>query len=157
MYSRRLELSVGTFVLLGAFCLGFLALEVSGLTQTGDSGSYRLSARFDNVAGLTTRAKVSAAGVTIGRVVGIRYDDATAAANVDMEISQDFAQFSEDTSASILTAGLLGEKYIGLLTGGDPSNLKDGDVIYDTQSAIVLEELIGKFLLNMSSDKRKRG
>ncbi|MEC8693909.1 MAG: outer membrane lipid asymmetry maintenance protein MlaD [Pseudomonadota bacterium] len=153
MYSRRLELSVGTFVLLGAFCLGFLALEVSGLTQTGDSGSYRLSARFDNVAGLTTRAKVSAAGVTIGRVVGIRYDDATAAAIVDMEISQDFAQFSEDTSASILTAGLLGEKYIGLLTGGDPSNLKDGDVIYDTQSAIVLEELIGKFLLNMSSDK----
>ena len=153
MYSRRLELSVGTFVLLGAFCLGILALEVSGLTQTGDSGSYRLSARFDNVAGLTTRAKVSAAGVTIGRVVGIRYDDATAAAIVDMEISQDFAQFSEDTSASILTAGLLGEKYIGLLTGGDPSNLKDGDVIYDTQSAIVLEELIGKFLLNMSSDK----
>ena len=153
MYSRRLELSVGAFVLLGALCLAFLALEVSGLTQTGDSGSYRLSARFDNVAGLTTRAKVSAAGVTVGRVVGIHYDDTTAGAIVDMEISQDFAQFSEDTSASILTAGLLGEKYIGLLTGGDPSNLKDGDVIYDTQSTIVLEELIGKFLLNMSSDK----
>ena len=153
MYSRRLELSVGAFVLLGSLCLAFLALEVSGLTQTGDSGSYRLSARFDNVAGLTTRAKVSAAGVTVGRVVGIRYDDTTAGAFVDMEISQDFVQFSEDTSASILTAGLLGEKYIGLLTGGDPSNLKDGDVIYDTQSAIVLEELIGKFLLNMSGDK----
>ena len=153
MYSRRLELSVGAFVLLGALCLAFLALEVSGLTQTGDSGSYRLSARFDNVAGLTTRAKVSAAGVTVGRVVGIHYDDTTAGAIVDMEISQDFAQFSEDTSASILTAGLLGEKYIGLSTGGDPSNLKDGDVIYDTQSTIVLEELIGKFLLNMSSDK----
>jgi len=153
VYSRRLELSVGAFVLLGALCLAFLALEVSGLTQTGDSGSYRLSARFDNVAGLTMRAKVSAAGVTVGRVVGIRYDDTTAGAIVDMEISQDFAQFSEDTSASILTAGLLGEKYIGLSTGGDPSNLKDGDVIYDTQSAIVLEELIGKFLLNMSSDQ----
>ena len=153
MYSRRLELSVGAFVLLGSLCLAFLALEVSGLTQTGDSGSYRLSARFDNVAGLTTRAKVSAAGVTVGRVVGIRYDDTTAGAIVDMEISQDFVQFSEDTSASILTAGLLGEKYIGLLTGGDPSNLKEGDVIYDTQSAIVLEELIGRFLLNMSSDK----
>ena len=153
MYSRRLELSVGTFVLLGVLCLAFLALEVSGLTQTGDSGSYRLSARFDNVAGLTTRAKVSAAGVTVGRVVGIHYDDTTAGAIVDMEISQDFAQFSEDTSASILTAGLLGEKYIGLLTGGGPSNLKEGDVIYDTQSAIVLEELIGRFLLNMSSDK----
>ena len=153
MYSRRLELSVGAFVLLGALCLAFLALEVSGLTQTCDSGSYRLSARFDNVAGLTTRAKVSAAGVTVGRVVGIRYDDTTAGAIVDMEISQDFAQFSEDTSASILTAGLLGEKYIGLSTGGDPSNLKEGDVIYDTQSTIVLEELIGKFLLNMSSDK----
>ncbi len=153
MYSRRLELSVGAFVLLGALCLAFLALEVSGLTQTGNSGSYRLSARFDNVAGLTMRAKVSAAGVTVGRVVDIRYDDTTAGALVDMEISREFVQFSEDTSASILTAGLLGEKYIGLLTGGDPSNLKDGDVIYDTQSAIVLEELIGKFLLNMSSDK----
>lgn len=153
MYSRRLELSVGGFVLLGALCLGFLALEVSGLTQTGDTGSYRLSARFDNVAGLTTRAKVSAAGVAVGRVVGIRYDEKTAGAIVDMEISLDFAQFSEDTTASILTAGLLGEKYIGLMTGGDPSNLTDGDVIYDTQSAVVLEELIGKFLLNMGSDK----
>jgi phospholipid/cholesterol/gamma-HCH transport system substrate-binding protein len=153
VYSRRLELSVGAFVLLGALCLAFLALEVSGLTQTGDAGSYRLSARFDNVAGLTTRAKVSAAGVTVGRVIGIRYDETTAGAIVDMEISQGFAQFSEDTSASILTTGLLGEKYIGLMTGGDPSNLKDGDMIYDTQSAIVLEELIGKFLLNMSSDK----
>ena len=153
MYSRRLELSVGGFVLLGALCLGFLALEVSGLTQTGDTGSYRLSARFDNVAGLTTRAKVSAAGVAVGRVVGIRYDEKTAGAIVDMEISLDFAQFSEDTTASILTSGLLGEKYIGLMTGGDPSNLADGDVIYDTQSAVVLEELIGKFLLNMGSDK----
>ena len=153
MYSRRLELSVGAFVLLGALCLAFLALEVSGLTQTGEAGSYRLSARFDNVAGLTTRAKVSAAGVTVGRVVGIRYDETTAGAIVDMEISQDFAKFSEDTSASILTAGLLGEKYVGLITGGDPSNLKDGDIIYETQSAIVLEELIGKFLLNMGSQK----
>ena len=153
MYSRRLELSVGAFILLGALCLAFLALEVSGLAWTGDNGTYRLSARFDNVAGLTTRAKVSAAGVTVGRVVGIRYDKATAAAIVDMEISQDFAEFSEDTSASILTAGLLGEKYIGLSTGGDPNNLADGDMIYDTQSAIVLEELIGKFLLNMSSEK----
>ena len=153
MYSRRLELSVGAFVLLGALCLAFLALEVSGLASTGDNGTYRLSARFDNVAGLTTRAKVSAAGVTVGRVVGIRYDKATAAAIVDMEISQDFSEFSEDTSASILTAGLLGEKYIGLSTGGDPNNLADGDMIYDTQSAIVLEELIGKFLLNMSSEK----
>jgi phospholipid/cholesterol/gamma-HCH transport system substrate-binding protein len=153
VYSRRLELSVGAFVLLGALCLAFLALEVSGLTQTGEAGSYRLSARFDNVAGLTTRAKVSAAGVTVGRVVGIRYDETTAGAIVDMEISQDFAKFSEDTSASILTAGLLGEKYVGLITGGDPSNLKDGDIIYETQSAIVLEELIGKFLLNMGSQK----
>ena len=153
MYSRSTELSVGVFVLLGALCLAFLALEVSGLTQSSDSGAYRLSARFDNVAGLTTRAKVSAAGVTVGRVVGIRYDENTAGAIVDMEISQRFSQFSEDTSASILTAGLLGEKYIGLMTGGDPNNLADGDVIYDTQSAVVLEELIGKFLLNMSSEK----
>ena len=153
MYSRGTELSVGVFVLLGALCLAFLALEVSGLTQSSDSGAYRLSARFDNVAGLTTRAKVSAAGVTVGRVGGIRYDEKTAGAIVDMEISQSFSQFSEDTSASILTGGLLGEKYIGLMTGGDPNNLADGDVIYDTQSAVILEELIGKFLLNMSSEK----
>ena len=153
MYSRRLELSVGAFVLLGALCLAFLALEVSGLASRGDSGTYRLSARFDNVAGLTTRAKVGAAGVTVGRVVGIRYDKTTAVAIVDMEINQDFSEFSEDTSASILTAGLLGEKYIGLSTGGNPNNLADGDMIYDTQSAIVLEELIGKFLLNMSGEK----
>ena len=153
MYSRRLELSVGAFMLLGALCLAFLALEVSGLTQTGDSGTYRLSARFDNAAGLTNRAKVSAAVVTVGRVVGVRYDEVSAGAIVEMEISQKFSEFTEDTSASILTAGLLGEKYIGLSTGGDPNTLKDGDVIYDTQSAIVLEELIGKFLLNMGSDK----
>ena len=153
MYSRGTELSVGVFILLGALCLAFLALEVSGLTQRSDSGAYRLSARFDNVAGLTTRAKVSAAGVTVGRVVGIRYDEKTAGAIVEMEISQSFSQFSEDTSASILTGGLLGEKYIGLMTGGDPNNLADGDIIYDTQSAVILEELIGKFLLNMSSEK----
>ena len=153
MYSRGTELSVGVFILLGALCLAFLALEVSGLTQSSDSGAYRLSARFDNVAGLTTRAKVSAAGVTVGRVVGIRYDEKTAGAIVEMEISQSFSQFSEDTSASILTGGLLGEKYIGLMTGGDPNNLTDGDIIYDTQSAVILEELIGKFLLNMSSEK----
>ena len=153
MYSRGTELSVGVFILFGALCLAFLALEVSGLTQSSDSGAYRLSARFDNVAGLTTRAKVSAAGVTVGRVVGIRYDEKTAGAIVEMEISQSFSQFSEDTSASILTGGLLGEKYIGLMTGGDPNNLADGDIIYDTQSAVILEELIGKFLLNMSSEK----
>lgn len=153
MYSRISELTVGAFVVLGAICLAFLALEVSGLTQTGDTGSYGLSARFDNVAGLTGRAKVSAAGVVVGRVINIRYDEQTASAIVDMEISGNFRKFSEDSSASILTAGLLGEKYIGLNTGGDLSNLSDGDVIYNTQSAIVLEELIGKLLLNIGSDK----
>ena len=120
------------------------------MTQTGDSGSYRLSARFDNVAGLTTRARVSAAGVTVGRVVGIRYDDITAGAIVDMEISQDFDQFSEDTSASILTAGLLGEKYIGLLTGGDPSNLKDGDVIEGDAKQVKRQKDIWTFSKDMS-------
>lgn len=151
MYSRRLELSVGAFVLLGALCLAFLALEVSGLTQAGSQNSYRISARFDNVAGLTTRAKVSAAGVTVGRVVSIRYDAKTAGAMVEMDILTQFDAFSLDTSASILTAGLLGEKYIGLSVGGDPDVLVDGDVIYDTQSAVVLEELIGRFLMNAGS------
>ncbi len=153
MYSRRLELSVGAFVLLGAICLAFLALEVSGLTAANSQDTYRVSARFDNVAGLTTRARVSAAGVTVGRVVGIRYEPQSGGAIVDMDISTEFSSFSLDTTASILTAGLLGEKYIGLSIGGDPDNLGDGDVIYDTQSAIVLEELIGRFLMNMGSDK----
>ena len=153
MYSRRLEISVGGFVLFGALCLAFLALEVSGLAQTRSTETYQISARFENVAGLTARAKVSAAGVTVGRVIGIRYDDKTAAALVDIEINDQFATFSADTSASIFTAGLLGEKYIGLATGADTVFLKDGDVIYDTQSSIVLEELIGKFLLNMGSNK----
>ena len=153
MYSRRLEISVGGFVLFGALCLAFLALEVSGLAQTRSAETYQISARFDNVAGLTTRAKVSAAGVTVGRVIGIRYDEKTAAALVDIEINEQFATFSADTSASIFTAGLLGEKYIGLTTGADTDLLKSGDVIYDTQSSIVLEELIGKFLLNMGSSK----
>lgn len=153
MYSRRLELSVGTFVLIGALCLAFLALEVSGLTRTGAAETYRVSARFDNIAGLTTRAKVSAAGVTVGRVSSIRYDSQTGGAMVDMEIDRRFSDFTLDTTASILTAGLLGEKYIGLSIGGDPDVLQDGDVIFDTQSAVVLEELIGRFLTNMGSDK----
>jgi len=145
-------LTVGAFVLLGALALAFLALEVSGLAPSQEEGSYRVSARFENAAGLTARAKVSAAGVTVGRVVGIRYDSATAAALVDLEISDQYQDFSKDTTASILTAGLLGEKYIGLATGGDPDPLVAGDVIFDTQSAVVLEELIGKFLLNMSAN-----
>jgi phospholipid/cholesterol/gamma-HCH transport system substrate-binding protein len=148
-----MEISVGFFVILGVLCLGFLALEVSGLTQTRDIGTYQVSARFDNVAGLTPRARVSAAGVTVGRVTSIRYDARTAGAIVEMEISNQFNEFSLDTSASILTSGLLGEKYIGLMTGGDPDYLVDGDMIFDTQSSIVLEELIGKFLLNMGSDQ----
>lgn len=152
MYHRSLEITVGAFVLLGALALGFLALEVSGLAPQQDEGAYRVSARFENIAGLTARAKVSAAGVTVGRVTGIRYDAATAGAFVEMEISDRYREFSKDTTAAILTAGLLGEKYIGLSTGGDPDPLVDGDVIYDTQSAVVLEELIGRFLLNMSAN-----
>lgn len=152
MQMRYVELTVGAFMVMGIFALVLMAFRVSGLTQQATNDTYTIKARFENLAGLNERAKVSMSGVTIGRVTKIYLDQEWYSAVVEMEISADVATLTRDTSASILTAGLLGEKYIGLTVGADPEYLEDGDWIEDTQSALVLEELIGRFLFNKAEE-----
>ncbi|HHX04880.1 MAG: outer membrane lipid asymmetry maintenance protein MlaD [Thiopseudomonas sp.] len=148
MRIRAVEISVGVFLLAGMLALLLLALRVSGLTVANSTDTYKLVAHFDNISGLTTRAKVTMAGVTVGKVVAIDFDTETYTGKVSMEVQSRVNNLPTDTTASILTAGLLGEKYISFSVGGEDEVLKDGDVIYDTQSSLVLEELIGKFLMN---------
>ncbi len=148
MRIRAVEISVGVFLLAGMLALLLLALRVSGLTVANSTDTYKLVAHFDNISGLTTRAKVTMAGVTVGKVVAIDFDTETYTGKVSMEVQSRVNNLPTDTTASILTAGLLGEKYISFSVGGEDGVLKDGDVIYDTQSSLVLEELIGKFLMN---------
>ncbi len=147
MRMRTLELTVGVFIIAGLLAIAVLALRVSGVTlNTGDS--YKVYAHFDNVSGLSKRARVTMAGVTIGQVTDIRIDKNRYTGLVEMAIYSDVDTLPSDSTASIVTAGLLGEKYIGISVGGDEMMLADGDEIHDTQSALVLEELIGRFLLN---------
>ena len=148
MRIRAVEISVGVFLLAGLCALLLLALRVSGLTVANNTDTYKLTAHFDNIAGLTTRAKVTMAGVTVGKVLAIDFDTESYTGKVTMEVQKRVNNLPSDTTASIITAGLLGEKYISFSVGGDDEVLKDGDVIYDTQSSLVLEELIGKFLMN---------
>lgn len=145
---RYVELSVGTFMVMGIIALVLMAFRVSGLSMDTSGETYTLKARFQNLGGLTERAKVSMAGVTIGKVTDIYLDDKYYEAVVVMEIDKSMSALSTDTNAAILTAGLLGEKYIGLQVGGELENLQDGDWIIDTQSAVVLEDLISRFLFN---------
>ncbi|MFN3582071.1 MAG: outer membrane lipid asymmetry maintenance protein MlaD [Pseudomonas sp.] len=151
MRNRTLELTVGLFILIGLLALLALALRVSGLTMGVASDSYKVHAHFDNVAGLTPRARVTMAGVTIGQVTRIDFDKNRYTGRVEMAINGDIKTLPADSTASILTAGLLGEKYIGISVGGEEDMLTEGSEIYDTQSALVLEELIGRFLLNTVS------
>lgn len=155
MRIKSLELVVGAFLLLAFGALMFLALQVSGLTSEMSKPSYRVYALFQNIGGLTVRAKVTIGGVTIGRVESITLDPKTQLARVDMDINSDVNDISTDTDAAILTAGLLGEKYIGLTPGADDTFLKEGSRIEQTQSALVLEDLIGKFLLNKAAETPK--
>lgn len=148
MQNRTLEIGVGLFLLAGVLALLLLALRVSGLTLGAGEGSYRVYAHFDNIAGLTVRSKVTMAGVTIGRVTAIDLDRDSYTGRVTMLLNKEVDNLPEDSTASILTAGLLGEKYIGISVGGEEEVLSDGSVIHDTQSSLVLEDLIGKFLLN---------
>lgn len=148
MRIRTLEIGVGLFLLAGLLALLLLALRVSGLSVGGAGEAYKVYAHFDNIAGLTVRAKVTMAGVTIGKVTAIDLDRDTYTGRVTMEIDRRVDNLPLDSTASILTAGLLGEKYIGISVGGEEEVLADGGVINDTQSALVLEDLIGKFLMN---------
>lgn len=151
MSNRKLELTVGVFILVGLLALLVLALRVSGLTMGATGNTYTVYAHFDNVAGLTERSKVTMAGVTIGQVKRITFDKNRYTGLVKMAIDADVDTLPADSTASIVTAGLLGEKYVGISVGGDDLVLGEGDEIQDTQSALVLEELIGRFLLNTVS------
>ena len=148
MQLRTIEIIVGVFMLAGLVALGVLATRVSGFNVDSEENSYSIYASFENVGGLVVRSKVSIAGVEVGQVAEIRYDKDSYNARVRMEIRSEVDNISSDSTASILTEGLLGGKYIGLSIGAEEEYLEDGGEIYDTQSAIVLEELIGQFLLN---------
>lgn len=153
MKMRYIEFSVGIFILAGIFALVLMALRVSGISFQQTNDVYYIKANFENLGGLTERAKVSIAGVNIGRVSKISLDPKWYSAVVEMEIDgSKMRTLTKDTSASILTAGLLGEKYIGLSAGADEEYLKDGDWIQETQSALVLEELISRFLFSKTSE-----
>jgi phospholipid/cholesterol/gamma-HCH transport system substrate-binding protein len=145
MGKRGIETLVGGFVLLGMLGLVFLALQAANLGATTGGDTYRVTARFDNVGGLKPRAPVRSAGVLVGRVAGIALDPATFQGVVQLDIDRRF-QFPKDTAAKILTSGLLGDQYVGLEPGGDDASLAPGDTVAQTQSAVVLENLIGQFL-----------
>jgi len=152
MKLRYLEVSVGLFVLLGIAALFYLAIQVSNIAEYRDRDTYDVIAYFDHVGGLKVRAPVTVSGVRIGRVSQIRYDPERFQARVTLAIQSAHDYLPADTQASIFTAGLLGEQYIGLEPGGDYEMLRDGDEVMFTQSALVLENMIGRVLTNISGD-----
>jgi phospholipid/cholesterol/gamma-HCH transport system substrate-binding protein len=153
---RTINVLVGLFVLLGLLALLFLALKVSNLTSMAGGPTYSVVAYFDDIGGLKPRAAVRGAGVVVGRVSSIDFDDQRYQARVLLEIDSD-VEFPKDSSAQILTSGLLGEKYIGLSPGADPQPLKNNDRITMTQSAVVLENIISQFLYNRDDGDSKSG
>jgi len=151
MNKTVLDLWVGLFVIAGIAALLFLALKVGSTSAVSTSNSYEIVARFDNIGGLKPRAPVKSAGVVVGRVADIRFDNETFEAAVTLRLDKRYA-FPKDTSAAIMTSGLLGEQYIGLEAGGDSQTLKDQDRILITQSAVVLENLIGHFIYGKAQE-----
>jgi phospholipid/cholesterol/gamma-HCH transport system substrate-binding protein len=155
MQRKSLDLWVGLFVLLGAIALFFLAMKAGNLsTLSSFDKTYSVVTRFDNIGGLKPRAPVKSAGVVVGRVSAITFDDKTFQASVTLDLESRY-KFPKDSSAKILTSGLLGEQYIGLEPGGDTQNLAAGDRITMTQSAIVLENLISQFLFSKASEGKE--
>jgi len=153
MSSRRIEIMVGLFVAAAVAAFFMLALKVSNMSSYGNGDSYELIARFDNIGGLKVRSPVSAGGVRIGRVSDIQYNSETYEAVVRMSIDAQYDKFPLDTAASVLTSGLLGEQFIGLEPGAEEDFLKNGDSIDLTQSALVLEQIIGQFLYSKADEE----
>lgn len=155
MTSRKIEVLVGLFVAAAIAAFFMLAMSVSNMSSYGGGESYLIKANFDNIGGLKVRSPVAAGGVRIGRVVDIAYDSENYEAVVSMEVEAQYNKFPLDTAASILTSGLLGEQFVGFEPGAEEDYLKDGDVIDLTQSALVLEQIIGQFLFSQSDDKEE--
>lgn len=150
--NRQLEMLVGLFIAIGLVALFFLAMKVSNLGNLDTGESYRVSAYFANIGGLKTKSAVTMAGVEVGRVTAIEYDKDSFQARVSMDIYARYDRIPDDTFAKILTAGLLGEQYIGLDPGGSDTMLKEGSKIELTQPALVLEEIIGQFIFNKAQE-----
>jgi phospholipid/cholesterol/gamma-HCH transport system substrate-binding protein len=151
MNKTVLDLWVGLFVIVGITALLFLALKVGSTSAIKSSDSYEVVARFENIGGLKSRAPVKSAGVVVGRVADIQFDNKTYEAAVTLRLDKRYA-FPKDTSAAIMTSGLLGEQYVGLEAGGDSTKLKEHDRILITQDAVVLENLIGRFLYGKAQE-----
>ncbi|OXR50191.1 outer membrane lipid asymmetry maintenance protein MlaD [Pusillimonas sp. T2] len=152
MTREKTDFWVGLFVLLGIIALVFLALRAGNLSSFSFAPTYKVQAYFDNLGGLKVRAPVKSSGVVVGRVAALSFDNQRYQAVVTLDIESQF-EFPTDSSASILTSGLLGEQYVGLTPGGEEKMLAQGNTIQYTQSAVVLEELISKFLYSSASDK----
>jgi phospholipid/cholesterol/gamma-HCH transport system substrate-binding protein len=151
MERTKNDVWVGLFVLIGAAALVFLALQSANLLSLNFAPTYKVSARFDNIGGLKPKAAVKSAGVVVGRVEAIGFDDKSFQARVDLAMDKRY-QFPKDSSLKILTSGLLGEQYVGIEAGADEKPLAAGDTITTTQSAVVLENLIGQFLYNKAAE-----
>ncbi|NND44070.1 MAG: outer membrane lipid asymmetry maintenance protein MlaD [Xanthomonadales bacterium] len=149
----KVEVASGVFLLLGIAALVWLATKATNYGQEVGKEAYRVSARFTNVADLKDRAPVKIGGVTIGLVDRITLDPVTFDAIVELRIDQRYNEIPADSSAAILTSGVLGDRYVGLEPGGDIAVLEEGDEIFVTQSAVVLEQLVSKFLFNSQGDK----
>lgn len=151
--TKTTELLVGVFVAAGIAALFVLAMQVSNLSSFSQADGYTLTARFENIGGLKVRSPVTVGGVRVGRVTQIDYDNESFEAVVTLELDGKYNQFPDDTSASIYTSGLLGEQYVALEPGGSEDLLSDGSDIDITQSALVLEKLVGKFLFSKAAEK----
>ena len=151
MQQSKNDVWVGLFVMLGVLAVVFLALQAANLLNLNFQSGYRITARFDNIGGLKPKAAVRSAGVVVGRVESIIFDDKIYQARVTLDLEKRYV-FPSDSSLKILTSGLLGEQYIGIEAGADEKNLADGDTVTATQSAVVLENLIGQFLYNKAAE-----
>ena len=149
---RSIEVAVGAFVGAGLAALFMLAMQASNLSSFSNDGFYQISARFDNIGGLKVRSAVKVSGVKVGQVSAIDYDSDSFEALVTMQVEEKYDKFPRDTIASIYTSGLLGEQYVGLEPGGDEKLLANQSEISHTQSAMVLEQIIGQFLFSKASE-----